>query len=265
MSKKNIIKFSSQHFQDVFIYRNLINQKNNGIFVEIGGNDGISYSNSLFFEKYLGFTGMLIEPVPESFEMMKKSRPNCKCFNYCISQTDGLVDFCIPDKCTMMAGIQKNLPNEFIKKTCEIIQIPSIPFYKILNKDIYEYIDIFFIDVEGGELDVLKTIDWNIKIYLICIELDGINKEKDEKCRQLLKEKGFTQEVALQMNAIWINNKNKRKNLYVEKDKKLFTKPTVINKECINKDGSYIQKHEGFIHIIYNLICEYEKKYRNCS
>ena len=43
----NIIEFSLQHFQDV-------NQKNNGIFVDIGAKNGITYSNSLFFEKYLG-------------------------------------------------------------------------------------------------------------------------------------------------------------------------------------------------------------------
>jgi FkbM family methyltransferase len=262
----NIIEFSSQHFQDVFIYRNLINQKNNGIFVEIGGNDGITYSNSLFFEKYLGFTGMLIEPIPDSFEAMKKSRPNCKCLNYCISETDGVVDFCIPNNCTLMGGIQKSMPDEYTtKKTFEIIQVPSIPLYKILNKDVYQYIDIFFIDVEGGELNVLKTIDWNIKIYIICIELDGLNQEKDEECRQVLRENGFEQEVILQMNAIWVNNKNKRKDLYVEKDKELFTKPTVVNKECSNKDGSYVQCHEGFIQNIYYLTCEYEKEHRNCS
>jgi len=52
----------------------------------------------------------------------------------------------------------------------------------IFNEENITYIDFFSLDVEGGELDVLNTINWsNISIYLICIELDGHNKEKDER------------------------------------------------------------------------------------
>ena len=69
-----VTKFYSQHFQDFFIFRNFINQKCDGIFVEIGGNDGNTYSNTKFFEDNLGFTGMLIEPHPEQFKNMKKKQ-----------------------------------------------------------------------------------------------------------------------------------------------------------------------------------------------
>ena len=40
------------------------------------------------------------------------------------------------------------------------------------------------IDVEGGEEEVLKSMDWDIPVYIVCIELDDDNKEKDENCRQ---------------------------------------------------------------------------------
>ena len=69
-------EFYSQHFQDVFIFRNLINQKCNGIFTEIGGNDGSIGSNTKFFEDVLDFTGMLVEPHPVAFDMMKENRRN---------------------------------------------------------------------------------------------------------------------------------------------------------------------------------------------
>lgn len=257
--------FNSQHLQDIFIFRNLINQKCNGIFVEIGGNDGKTYSNSLFFENYLGFTGMLIEPLPESFEILKKTRPNCKCLNYCISKTDGLVDFCIPYGGSMCAGIQNTLREELtLSDTNKIIKIPSVPFYKILNTNVYKYIDIFFIDVEGGELEVLETMDWNINIYIICIEIDGFNKEKDEKCKQILKDNGFEEEVVLSINSIWINRNNKRKDIYIEKNKDLFTKLVGEYPYIENKDGKHIYLEKAWIDHLYKIICKYEKEKRNC-
>ena len=251
-------KFFSQHFQDVILYRNLINQKCNGIFVEIGANNGITYSNTKFFEDVLGFTGMLIEPHPIAFDELIKNRPNCKCLNYAISKTEGSMDFGIPDNSTMMAGlIDENLKK---RKNLEIIKVKSVPFYKILNTDIYKYIDIFFIDVEGGEFEVLETIDWNIKIYIIYIELDNTNKEKDEKCRELLKSKGFIEELNDPINSIWINKNNKRENIFIDNKESIFQKPIITERGCENNDGVHIQKHEGFINMMHYYISEYEKK-----
>jgi hypothetical protein len=48
----------------------------NGFFVEAGANDGIKQSNTLYFEKYKGWTGLLIEPIPELANKCQKNRPN---------------------------------------------------------------------------------------------------------------------------------------------------------------------------------------------
>lgn len=71
-------------------------------------------------------------------------------------------------------------------------------------------IDFLSIDVEGGELEVLKTFDWNIPVYLIMIELYGTDIERDEKCRNFLKEKNFELTDVFEINEIWINKNNKR-------------------------------------------------------
>jgi hypothetical protein len=36
----------------------------NGFYIELGANDGISQSNTLFLEKYKNWSGILIEPNP---------------------------------------------------------------------------------------------------------------------------------------------------------------------------------------------------------
>jgi hypothetical protein len=74
------MKFYSQQQEDKILYEKYLNFRN-GIFIELGAMDGIIYSNSLFFEKELEWTGILIEPT-EQFEQLMINRPNCHNFNY---------------------------------------------------------------------------------------------------------------------------------------------------------------------------------------
>ena len=50
-------------------------QYHGGFFVEAGANDGLSQSNTAYFERYLGWRGLLIEPIPELAERCKRNRP----------------------------------------------------------------------------------------------------------------------------------------------------------------------------------------------
>ena len=78
----NIKTFYSQQGEDLLIYRNFINiPVKDSIFLELGACDGIIFSNTLFFEKYLGFRGILIEPVKEFYDRLIENRPNNICYN----------------------------------------------------------------------------------------------------------------------------------------------------------------------------------------
>jgi hypothetical protein len=66
--------------------------KKNGFFVELGANDGISQSNTLYFEKYMNWSGILIEPILEKFESCvsnrspKNSYTNAACVSNAFSE-----------------------------------------------------------------------------------------------------------------------------------------------------------------------------------
>ena len=59
-----------------------------GYFVELGANDGITQSNTKYFELHKGWTGVLIEPSPTQYAQLKKSRSkrskffNCACVGF---------------------------------------------------------------------------------------------------------------------------------------------------------------------------------------
>jgi hypothetical protein len=47
-----------------WIFNNTIQNQNPGIFVELGALDGVTYSNTLFFERMFDWRGVLIEAQP---------------------------------------------------------------------------------------------------------------------------------------------------------------------------------------------------------
>jgi hypothetical protein len=46
-----------------------------GFYVEAGANDGITQSNTLFFARYRGWRGLLVEPVPDLARRCALMRP----------------------------------------------------------------------------------------------------------------------------------------------------------------------------------------------
>ena len=56
------VDFRAEHAQDKFVLAYFLPQKTHGTFVEFGAGDGVTASNSYFFEKHLCWTGICIEP-----------------------------------------------------------------------------------------------------------------------------------------------------------------------------------------------------------
>lgn len=196
--------YYSQQQEDRILFEKFLNYKD-GFFIELGAMNGITYSNTLFFEKTLGWKGMLIEPTNQ-YEQLIKNRPNCINYNYAISETEGEVKFLgnhalggIVD--TMHENHRKGWKLDTLGSE---YTVKSIPIKKLLQKHNIQKVDFFSIDVEGGEIEVLRTYDWKIPTYVVLFEIsDWI--ERNEDCRNLLKSNGFDFEMVLGCNEVWIN------------------------------------------------------------
>ena len=82
-SKKSInqIDINGQEKQPILVNEKIFKNKiNNGFFVEAGAYDGEAFSNTLFFELKKNWTGLLVEPNPDAFEML--IRKVCSYFLY---------------------------------------------------------------------------------------------------------------------------------------------------------------------------------------
>jgi FkbM family methyltransferase len=180
--------------------------------------DGLTYTNTLFFEETLNWKGILIEPTIGQFQRLVVNRPNCENFNYAISKNDGFVEF-LGDGA--IGGMTHTMNDRHrygwkLEEQFSSYQVPSVPISKLLKN--VERVDLFSIDVEGGEFEVLDTFDWSIPVYLILIEMsnedpagyDAGAVAKNEKCRDLMRSKGFVFKETVGCNEVWINIKNKK-------------------------------------------------------
>lgn len=159
-------KYLSQAGQDKIIKERFFKNKKTGFFIEIGAYDGIEGSNCYHFEKFLKWDGIAIEPSNIQFKKLKKNR-KCKLFNKAISNEIKEVEFIeVTEGLTQMSGINE----KYYKKNFDFISnnekskiqnynLKTITFEQVVSQGID--IDYLSIDIEGGEMDLLKSINFN--------------------------------------------------------------------------------------------------------
>ncbi len=146
----------------------------NGFFIEAGANDGISQSNTLYFEKYKNWQGILIEAIPELADKCRVNRSKSVVENYALVPFDYGQDYIKVYYCNLMSFVDGAMKSEEEKKVqlkagCQVqninhsyeINVPATTLTAIIDKYGVENIDLFSLDVEGFELDVLQGIDFD--------------------------------------------------------------------------------------------------------
>jgi len=210
----NHVKFYSQQDEDKYIIQYLLKDKiNDGVFLEIGACDGILYNNTKTLEDYFGFTGILIEPQPKFFNQLIINRPNCKCYNYAVTNKDDEYIEFIGDN--EEGGIVNTINTDLNKFThWKPYKVKNEKMKYIIEKSNFKYIDIMIIDVEGSEFELLKSIDFNFPIFCIIIEAHSCEQDKNKIFGNYLKENGFIYKERQRGNEVWLNHTYFRKHLF---------------------------------------------------
>ena len=164
------------------VYEKFFKNKQNGVFVDIGAHDGITLSNTYFFEKSMGWTGICVEPIPEVYNRLKKNR-SCVCVQGCIFDNRDSVPFLkISGWAEMLSGIMENYDPQHLKRIqweidlnggqSEIINVKCYDLTDLLIDHHMHHIDYLSIDTEGGELGILQSIDFS-RIDIDVIEVEN--------------------------------------------------------------------------------------------
>jgi FkbM family methyltransferase len=199
--------YYSQSKEDIYLNTHYFKDKKNGTYVELGAVDGVLYSNTKFFQDTLNWKGILIEPSPSMFSLLKKNRPNDLVFNEIVSSYTSELEFKVSEKYPAVSTLaMSQLKNWRFGRTKSIYIKPTTLTSIIKSTDI-SYIDLLSLDVEGHEYEVLQSWDFSVPIYLILIEQLEANKDKNKLCREILEKNGYRYvESIAGDNDIYIND-----------------------------------------------------------
>ncbi|KAI9033217.1 hypothetical protein DFJ74DRAFT_651220, partial [Hyaloraphidium curvatum] len=171
---------SSQGKEDIFLWDNLFSKTlpadYEGTFLEIGAVDGFGFSNTRFYEHYLNWRGLLFDAFPNSnlaYEAKKSGRPRSRYFAMSIC---GLSPFWDGQKASIKflnrssgSAVATALEEGYSSsKFLDVwhpdparrttVSVGCMPMQSILEMTGILDIDLFSLDVEGGELMIVRTI-----------------------------------------------------------------------------------------------------------
>ena len=182
------------------VVNNFFKNKTNGTYVDVGCYHPIDGNNThLLFKN--GWNGINIDLNKISIDLFNIARKNDENFRVAVSNKSKKIKFYYRKKINMLNTINKKFANNSFKKGYSIDYIQARTLSSILKESKLKNkkIDFLNIDIEGNEINALKTLDF--KIYrpkLICVEIHNFTSNrlkkgnfKDHSIYKFLKQKGY--------------------------------------------------------------------------
>jgi hypothetical protein len=186
-----------------------------GTYLEMGGLDGIEFSNTHVFHEGLDWKGVLVEASPTNYKSLVRNRPNEIANVHAGVCKKRMELHWVEGKDPAVGGILESAPESFKKSwwTKEAIQnattIQCMPLKDIIEEHVGKnfFFDFFSIDIEASEYEQLASLDFDnegseyealasldfdsVAFGIILIEADGLNERKNLALRTLLESNGY--------------------------------------------------------------------------
>lgn len=187
----------------------------NGFFIEIGAYNGFEYSTTYLLEQTYGWRGLLIEGSSMYYQgLINSGRKRSYKINKVVCNSSEEVIY--NELALGLSGLKKhssNLRNKYLKTINSVeVNVTCSTMKKIISNHHLTHIDVFSLDVEGGEAELLETFDWNVPVRLWLIETNygvGIDEAiRDEHVRGIMRNHGYKliyKPIPPGVNEVWLN------------------------------------------------------------
>jgi FkbM family methyltransferase len=155
----------------------------NGVYLEVGANNGISQSNTILLERRFNWSGLLIEPVPRLFRQCRRARKGSTVVNFAITppEWDGkdveIYDLGLMSLVNSFDWHDRNKKSRlkngtrFFGKEPSKETVTGHTLSSLIDKYETREIDLLSLDIEGYEVEALRGLDMTRhKPKLILIE-----------------------------------------------------------------------------------------------
>lgn len=163
-----LLSSPSERHQDAFAL--LITRKfSGGFFVEFGACDGFASSNTYLLEKEFGWTGILSEPGRVWHSDLKKNRA-AVVDTRCVAASSGeTVEFNEGEN-PIVSSL--DVSHRYLGDVRSTYSVETVSLNELLDThNAPRHIDFLSVDVEGGELEALKNLDFEkYSFEFVCVE-----------------------------------------------------------------------------------------------
>jgi FkbM family methyltransferase len=161
------------------LYRQYLGEKTDGLFVEVGAYDGVSFSNSSCLAR-VGWSGLLIEPIPQFADACRdhyRGNDRIKVINAAAGATNGTVEITIAGPLTSTSGAVVDAYRNVAwaqgsVRAAKQITVPQQRLDDLLDAAglAGKTIDVVIVDVEGAEeavFDGFSLSHWAPKMLIV--------------------------------------------------------------------------------------------------
>jgi FkbM family methyltransferase len=188
-------------------------RKHKGFFVDVGAHHPVRFSNTwMFYRK--GWRGINIDPTPGSMKMFNILRSRDINLELGIGGEEGFLNFYCFNEPALNTFDEKVATARNTGKPYKItktIPVKIQPLSDVLTKYLpaNTTIDFMSVDVEGLDLEVLKSNDWirfSPKFILVEDTSFSLNQPQLSDTHKYLTEKGYSLCAAVKRTNIYQNN-----------------------------------------------------------
>lgn len=188
--------------------KQIADTQKNVFFVNIGSNDGLAGNPLREFIVTRHWKGIMVEPVAYVFERLVrvyKNRPEIHCENVAIGDKNGSKTFyflrknnVLPPGYDQVGSFSKEKilgEDHIFPGLAAYIQereIQCVTLRELLARRQVRHVDVYLIDAEGFDYEILKQIDLqNDRPLMIILEVAHLSPDDKSACNRLLEHAGY--------------------------------------------------------------------------
>jgi hypothetical protein len=188
----------SQFSQDKFVLF-CLDMQQGGTFVEFGGADGLTHSNSALLESGFGWRGLLLEPNPFEFPLLKRNRPACNAVHAAVKCSDAdEMELVICGQLSAVRGFEPLDKHSAARGSSRIARrVRCVDLNQAIDAAGLgsETLDYMSVDSEGSEFAILNRFDFGVGPRVLTLECN--ERAVDEAAiRLLMTKQGYREPVS---------------------------------------------------------------------